>query len=204
MDVGGATRRFDRVVTTAPFDTLRRIVSGGAIEAPLRRVDHPIDYQGVVNVVALLRRSLTPYYWVPVVDSGAPFQGIVETTRVIDLNDTGGLHLVYLLNYVHRSDPLYARDSDDLAREYVAALRELFPDLTAADVVGTRVFRAPFVEPIYTPGYGERKPPIELVPGRVYLATTTQIYPEVTSWNSSTRLAKRVVAEMTRNAAAES
>jgi protoporphyrinogen oxidase len=204
MDVGGATRRFDRVVTTAPFDTLRRIVSGGAIEAPLRRVDHPIDYQGVVNVVALLRRSLTPYYWVPVVDSGAPFQGIVETTRVIDLNDTGGLHLVYLLNYVHRSDPLYARDSDDLAREYVAALRELFPDLTAADVVGTRVFRAPFVEPIYTPGYGERKPPIELVPGRVYLATTTQIYPEVTSWNSSTRLAKRVVSEMTRNAAAES
>ncbi|MGH7550534.1 MAG: FAD-dependent oxidoreductase [Gemmatimonadota bacterium] len=202
IDVDGGTRLFDRVVSTVPFATLRRITAGGTVGAALSEVDHPIDYQGVINVVVLLRRSLSPYYWVPVVDSGVPFQGIVETTRVIDLEDTGGMHLVYLLNYVHRTDPLYGRDSEELAAEYVGALRELFPDLTSDDVLGTRVFRAPFVEPIYTPGYGERKPPIELVPGRVFLATTTQIYPEVTSWNSSTRLSKRVVNEMRRSAEA--
>jgi hypothetical protein len=54
------------------------------------------------------------------------------------------------------------------------------------------VFRAPFVEPLYSLGYEKRKPPHELVPGRVFLANTAQIYPDVTSWNSSVGVAKRV------------
>ena len=39
-------------------------------------------------------------------------------------------------------------------------------------------------------------PPIALVPGRVYLATTAQVYPEVTSWNGSAGLALRVADQM--------
>ena len=132
--------------------------------------------------------------------SGWPFQGIVETTRAVDLDDTGGRHLVYLLNYVHRTHPLFQRDAPDVEREYVDALLGLIPGLTAADVTDAAMFRAPFVEPLYTPGYGKRAPPDELVPGRVYLATTAQIYPNVTSWNSSTGLAKRVVERLVSRA----
>jgi len=58
------------------------------------------------------------------------------------------------------------------------------------------VFRSPFVEPLYSVGYQRRTPPIALVPGRVYLATTAQVYPEVTSWNGSAGLARRVVDQM--------
>ncbi len=83
----------------------------------------------------------------------------------------------------------------------MAALRDLFPDVSREDVTDAFVFKAPFVEPLYTPGYGSRKPPAELIPGRVFLATTTQIYPQVTSWNSSIGLAERVVGDMARAAA---
>ena len=188
--------RFDRVVSTVPLADLSRITSGGALERPLRPYVDQIDYQGVVNVLVLLRRSLSPYYWIPTVDCGVPFHGIVETTRVINREETGGYHLVYLMNYVHRTHPIFSRDTEAMAAEYVAALLSLFPKLKPEDVCGAFVFKAPYVEPLYTPGYLTRKPPEELVEGRVYLATTTQVYPNVTSWNSSTGLAKAVVARM--------
>lgn len=197
------TFEFDRVISTVPLADLSRIAAGGAIEERLRRFVNLIDYQGVVNVLVLLRRSLTPYYWIPLVDSGVPFHGIVETTRVIDIEETGGYHLAYLLNYVHRTHPLFNRDPDALAAEYVDALLGLFPELERQDVCGAFVFKAPYVEPLYTPGYERRKPPEELAPGRVYLATTTQVYPNVTSWNSSTGLAKAVVERMLEGAEGE-
>jgi protoporphyrinogen oxidase len=196
MVTASGTVEFDRIVSTIPLAHLSRIVSGGALEGRLRPFVDAIDYQGVINVLVLLRRSLTPYYWVPAVECGVPFHGIVETTRVIDLEQTGGYHLVYLMNYVHRTHPLFHRDPDALAAEYVDALLGLFPELERQDVCGTFVFKAPYVEPLYTPGYGRRKPPGELVPGRVYLATTAQVYPSVTSWNSSIGLAKSVLERM--------
>ena len=196
LTTASGTVEFNRIVSTVPLAHLSRIAAGGALEERLRPFVDAIDYQGVVNVLVLLRRPLTPYYWIPAVECGVPFHGIVETTRVIDLEQTGGYHLVYLMNYVHRTDSLFHRDPDALAAEYVDALLGLFPELERQDVCGTFVFKAPYVEPLYSPGYGRRKPPEELVPGRVYLATTAQVYPNVTSWNSSIGLAKSVVERM--------
>jgi protoporphyrinogen oxidase len=190
------TIEFDRIVSTIPFAHLSRIAAGGALEKPLGPFVDAIDYQGVLNVLVLLRCSLTPYYWIPTVECGVPFHGIVETTRVINVEETGGYHLAYLLNYVHRTHRIFSRDPDALVTEYVDALLGLFPDLDRQDVCGAFVFKAPYVEPLYTPGYGRRKPPEELMPGRVYLATTAQVYPNVTSWNSSIGLAKSVVGRM--------
>jgi protoporphyrinogen oxidase len=76
----------------------------------------------------------------------------------------------------------------------------LFPDVTGEDILSTHVFRAPYVEPIWTPGYSRRVPPFELVPGRVYLATTAQVYPNVTSWNTSIRLATGVANRIVKSA----
>ena len=58
------------------------------------------------------------------------------------------------------------------------------------------LFRAPFVEPLYTTGFERRKPPFVLLPGRIYLATTTQVYPQVTSWNGAVGLVGRMLDAM--------
>jgi protoporphyrinogen oxidase len=120
---------------------------------------------------------------------------------VLDLEDTGGYHLVYLLNYVHRDEPLFDRDPEQVIDEYVNALVDLFPDLNRDSIRASFLFKAPFVEPLYSPGYGSRKPPAELVPGRVYLATTAQVYPRVTSWNSSAAVAEEAVNQMCQSVA---
>lgn len=188
----GEAQEFDHVVCTLPMVQTRQIAAGGLMAERLRESGSDIDYQGVLNVLVMLRRSAFPYYWTAVMDPDVPFRGIVETTRCLDLAETGGRHLLYLLNYVHRSDPLFARSDDELIREYVDALLRIAPQLDRDDVLDTRVFRAPFVEPLYTLGYGRRKPAHEVLPGRIYLANTAQIYPDVTSWNSSVGIARRV------------
>jgi protoporphyrinogen oxidase len=187
---------FDRLILCTPFATVRELTSGRRIESWLDESGPELDYQGVLNVVVMLRRPLTDHYWVAVVNSDVPFQGIVETTRVIDLKDSGSKHLIYLLNYVHRTHPLFSRDDESLRHEYVEALLSLFPDLKKDDVEGSFVFRTPFVEPIWTTGYADRRPPIELVPDRVFLATTAHVYPKVTSWNSSIEVARQAVDQM--------
>jgi len=198
---GAPLETFDRVVVTAPVAALRPMAAGGRLEGVFARID-PIDMQGVVNAVLVLRRGLTPHYWVATTDAGVPFHGIVESTTLIDRADVGGAHLLYLTRYLHRTDADYALGDDEVLERWLAALTGLFPDLSRADVIDGFVFRAPFVEPLYTVGYAARKPPEEPVAGRVYLAGSAQVYPEVTSWNGSTALAGRVVRRLVDGARA--
>ncbi len=193
---GAPDRVFDRIVFTGPVTVLERLLAHGRLAGRAAEADPGIDMQGVVNAVLMLKRGLTPHYWVAAIDKGVPFQGVVESTTLIDKHATHGTHLVYLMNYLHRTDPGYSRDDTETLDTYVAGLRRLFPDLKDDDVVDRFLFRSPFVEPLYTVGYRRRKPPSCLVPGRFYLATTAQVYPEVTSWNGSTGLAQRVVGQM--------
>ena len=81
----------------------------------------------------------------------------------------------------------------DVLRSYFAGLQGLFGELREEDVLDRFVFRTPFVEPLYTLGYARRKPPHALVPGRVYLSTSSQVYPNVTSWNGASELSRAVV-----------
>ena len=196
LRVAGVELPFEAVVFATPFATVPRLADHETLGSLMRDLPLDLDHQGVVNVLLMLSRPLTPYYWLPVVECGMPFRGIVETTRVLEPEDAGGQHLVYLLNYVHRDTEEFARTDEDLVSSYVEGLLELVPDLKESDIVSRHVFRTPYVEPIWTPGYSRRVPPLELVPRRVYLATTAQVYPNVTSWNSSIGLANEVAQRL--------
>ena len=63
-------------------------------------------------------------------------------------------------------------------------------------LVDVRVFKAPFVEPIYPLGYSDLKPEINDERSPVFLATSAQVYPRITAWNSSVGLAKQAVAQL--------
>jgi protoporphyrinogen oxidase len=189
-------QEFDRVVVTAPIGFLRKAMEGGQLAHVAEKIDSGIDMQGVVNAVFMLRRGFTKHYWVAAIDDEIPFQGIVESTTLLEKADTGGVHLIYLMNYVHRTDPRFHQSDAEILEAYMSGLKRLFPDLQDDDVIDRFVFRAPFVEPLYTTGFQQRKPPTVLLPGKIYLATTTQVYPEVTSWNGAVGFVRKAVDEL--------
>jgi hypothetical protein len=64
------------------------------------------------------------------------------------------------------------------------------------------VFRAPYVEPIWTTGYSQRRPPTSVLPGKLYLACTAQVYPRVNSWNSCCEVVDSMMVQIAEETAA--
>jgi protoporphyrinogen oxidase len=178
----------DWAISTLPLPVLRSVADERLAPA-LPTVS--LAYQGVVNVLFFLRKRLDGHYWAPVLDSGTEFDGVVEMSELSGPHD--GLHLVYAMHYCDRDSELFRTPDEVVAERWTEQLLATYPDrITAEDVAEVRVFRAPFVEPVYPLGYSRAKPADEVPGTRLLLATTAQVYPEVTSWNSSTGLANRV------------
>lgn len=185
VTVGGRPQTFDAMVGTLPYPLLRAVARGALREA-LGPLD--LDYQGVVNSVFLTRVPLTKYYWLPVVESGALCQGVVEMSNLVPPQATGGLHVNYFLNYTHRDSELYARSDDELLARHEQDLQRLFPHAAGA-VAARYLFRTPHVEPIWPLRFRERRPPVRVVANRVYLAGTAQVYPRINAWDSCCEVA---------------
>jgi protoporphyrinogen oxidase len=177
----GTRESWDVVVATSPLVRFQDMTRGLGLEPAI--ADLALDYQGVVSGVFLMRQPLSRYYWMPIVDSGATCQGVIEMSNLVPLERSNGLRVTYLVNYTHRSGALFAKSDAELLRRYRADLLQLFPAV-GHTVVDQFLFRAPFVEPIWRLGYRDLCPPTSVIRGRLYLACTAQVYPRVNSWNS--------------------
>ncbi|GHG12419.1 MULTISPECIES: NAD(P)/FAD-dependent oxidoreductase [Amycolatopsis] len=186
---GGEVLDADHVVSTVPLPLLRRIADDALAT---RLPDTDLPYQGVVTGVFFLRQPVTEHYWTPVLHSGTEFDGVVSMSALA--GTTGGRHLVYVMHYTDRDSQLYLDDDAAIAARWSVQLRGLYPALGDGDIEEVRVFKAPFVEPVYPLGYLAARPPVTVDGTGLLLATTAHVYPDVTSWNSSVRLANDVVA----------
>lgn len=195
----GSRESYDTVVATSPIIQFQRMTERLEIPAGLRELE--LDYQGVVSGVFLLRRPLSPYYWMPIVASGATAQGVIEMSNLVPLERSDGLYVTYLVNYTHRSSDLFARTDEDLLAAYRSDLARLFR-ITDDEIVDAYLFRAPFVEPLWSLGYSERRPRPDVIPGRLYLAGTSQVYPRVNSWNSCCDVVEEMVSRFAEDTSA--
>jgi hypothetical protein len=120
---------------------------------------------------------------------------------VVPLDRGQGLYVTYLINYTHRDSPLYRSSDAQILDGYRKDLAQLFPE-AGRSIVDQFLFRAPFVEPIWTLGYRRVCLPTSVIPGRLYLACTAQVYPNVNSWNSCCEVVERMIPELERELAA--
>ena len=191
IELAGGEKVFaDFCVSTMPLTLLESVVEGTNLESAFSIP--PVRYQGVVNAMFFLKRPLDNYYWTPVVDSNTGFDGIVEMTELIDTSHFGGLHAAYVMKYCDRESDLFLEPEEQIAARWKQELLSLYPDLDLeGDIQDVQVFKAPFVEPAYPLGYGKLKPALENQKHRLFLATSAQVYPRITAWNSSAALARK-------------
>lgn len=193
INAEGRWETFDSAVSTLPLPILRQLCRGRLDSVvPQQKV----PYQGVVNAVAILKKRLQPNYWNAIVQKGFPFQGLVETTHVVPASQTGGRHLVYLLNYCGKDSEMYSTVDGDIKFQALKAMRAFNPKFNQDWVEDIRVFRAPYVEPVWPLGYQNSKPRMRCGDSRLYLATTAQCYPQVNSWNTMVGIANDVASRM--------
>ena len=183
----------DWVICTAPMPLVRELIRNSSFEGKYK--DAELQAQGVVNALFFLKRPLENHYWTPVVNSGTGFDGVVEMSALVDKRQYAGHHLAYVMKYCDRNSTFFKMNDRDIIQQWTKDFLMLYRDLplTKQDIVDVRLFKAPFVEPVYPLGYLEKKPGFQVGDSHLLLANTSQVYPDITSWNASSRLACEVV-----------
>ena len=125
----------------------------------------------------MLDRPLSHIYWLNVADRSMPFVGVIEHTNLIPPEHYGGQHLVYLSNYLERSDRLYGLSHEELLAECVPHLRKVNPDFDPSWVVKSYHQRVNAAQPVIGTHYSKVMPSHRTPLEGVYLANTTQVYP---------------------------
>lgn len=133
----------DQVIFTGPTPLARRVVAPELLPVVRQaEQDYPAaaHYLGVACLVLALPRPLTPYYVTNVGDASIQLTGVIEMTTMVDrVDETAGLHLVYLPRYLDSEDPrLLAPDAELIGPLVDEGVRRIFPhfDLSEARYVG--------------------------------------------------------------------
>ena len=183
----------DWVVSTVPIPTFANFLKDTNLSQSF--TDPKLVYQGVVNALFFLKKPLDNFYWAPVVNSNTEFDGVVEMTELIDKEQYDNHNAVYVMKYCNRDSDLFKEDENLIAERWKKQLISLYPDLnfTEDDIEDIKIFKTPFVEPIYPLGYSKIKPKMKIENANIILATSAQVYPNITSWNASCGLATNAV-----------
>ncbi|MBM4419357.1 MAG: NAD(P)/FAD-dependent oxidoreductase [Chloroflexi bacterium] len=200
VTVNGRIERFDRVVATLPTRLFARLARGLS-EDWLTRHDWG-DWLGAHCAILGLRQPLTDIYWLNVNDPGYPFLALVDHANFAERDDYGGLHPVYLGNYLPMSSPRFQQTDDEVLTEYIPALQRINPAFDRSWIETMHVFRAPYAQPVVTREFPARIPPHTTPLPGVYLANMFQVYPQDRGQNYSVRMANRVAQMVLRSAAA--
>ncbi len=182
----------DWAVSTLPMPLLTSITTGPLAD----QLDLPsIEYMGVINILYLLNRPLSGHYWSAIIDSDTEFSGMIEISTLTGTEHFQGHDAVYVMRYTDRSSPIYQESDEAIEQRWTEQFLRL-NGLDAADIERAFVFRTPFVEPVWPLAYNRIKPKPRIGTTPLFMATTAQAYPRVTSWDAATRTAEDTVAAM--------
>jgi len=148
-------------------------------------------YRAAVVLLLEMRRAYLDVYWMNVADMDVPFLGMVEHTNLVPADRYPGRYL-YVSNYVAPDDPLTRLGPDALLQHYLAALKLMNPSFRPEDVLRYWAFREDAAQPVPRVGNRRRLLPFETPRNGIFVANTTQIYPEDRGTNYSVRLGRDV------------
>lgn len=181
---------FDVVLATTPSPVFTRLVPKLPQDYQARL--DSVRYMSAVLIVMVLDRKLSDVYWLNVADRSIPFVGVIEHTNLIGPEHYGGKHIVYLSNYLTTDNPLYRMDQDELMREYLPHLRKINPDFSPDWIEQVYHHRVDGAQPVIGVNYSDHIPSHRTPFNGVYLANTTQIYPEDRGTNYSVRMGRQL------------
>jgi protoporphyrinogen oxidase len=169
---------FARLVPDLPEDYCRKLQS--------------LEYEAATVVLLEMDRPLSSIYWMNIADRTMPFTAIVEHTNFVTADHYDGNHYVYLSKYLETDHPYFTMDDETLLDEYSPHLRKINPEFDRTWISRFWVFRERSAQPVITVNYSERFPDHRTPLPGLYLANTSQIYPEDRGTNYSVRLGNQI------------
>lgn len=198
LSTDGTVFDFDNVLFTVDCESVLSVLSGTGDHSywdHLRKV----EYLGVVCVMLILSRKLSPYYLINLLDESLPFTGIIEATNIVDPGEVGGRHIVYLPKYYPAGHPINEQSDGRIADLFIGKLKKVFPDLKEADILHRRIFRETKVQPLQEIDYLKRTSGFKTPKDGVFLVNTSMIYNSTLNNNAAITLAEAAAKTIIEN-----
>jgi protoporphyrinogen oxidase len=187
---GESYARFDRIICTAPSFAALKIVS----EFPPQYVAKmkAAKYMAAVLVILKLKQSMSRIYWLNIADRTIPFVATIEQTNFIPPEVYNNKRVMYVSNYLDPSSPYFPMSRDELFNAYLPHLQKINPNFSPDWVEEMWHFKEAAAQPIVPLNYSKTIPEYRTPLRNLYLANTTQIYPEDRGTNYSVRLGQEI------------
>jgi protoporphyrinogen oxidase len=192
--LGQDLRRHEVVIATLQTPIFQRLIPGAPAE--YRQFLSKTEYLGIIAALLVLDRPLTGYWTLNITDERIPFTGVIETTSYIDPQDVGGHHLVYLPKYTAPGSEWQRKSDDEIKAVWLEHLQAMIPTFDPASVRYFLVHRERYVEPLHCLNETDLIPAVRTPVENLFLATTAQIYPQLTNGESVTRFAQEVAGKV--------
>jgi protoporphyrinogen oxidase len=189
------TACFDKALLTVACPEVLRLLDCDTDDGYWRALGE-VDYLGVVCVLLILTRSLSPYYVINLLDRELPFTGIIEATNVVASERLGGRYLVYLPKYISSDDPLHDTSDEAIVSLFIQRLRTVFPDLHSSEVLHAQVFRERYTQPLQVPGGAVGTLGFRTSMRDVYVANTSMLQNSTVNNNAVVGLVRQAVEEI--------
>jgi protoporphyrinogen oxidase len=187
---GESYARFDRIICTAPSFAALKIVNEFPPEYVAKM--NAAKYMAAVLVILKLKKSLSPIYWLNIADRTIPFVATIEQTNFLPPQVYNNKRILYVSNYLAPSSPYFQMSRDELFNAYLPHLQKINPQFSPDWVEEFWHFKEAAAQPIVPLNYSKLIPEYRTPLRNLYLANTTQIYPEDRGTNYSVRLGQEI------------
>jgi protoporphyrinogen oxidase len=187
--------KFDLVLSTVPSFSFPELV-----DLPESYTDklNTVEYMGAVVMILEMKHPLTSVYWMNIADHEVPFLGLIEHTNLMPKEMYGGSNVLYLTNYVERQDEIFLMSSDELLDVYAPYLSRFNSKFERSWITRVHHNKVSAAQPVIGKNYSQHIPEHQTPVANLFLANTTQIYPEDRGTNYSIRMGREVAATMLR------
>ena len=182
--------KYDAVIATTPSHIFNIITEG--LSDDYRKKLATVPYMSAVLLILVLDRPLSNIYWLNVADRDIPFVGVIEHTNLVGTENYNGKHIVYLSNYLTRDSEMYQMNEQRLLDNYLPHITKINPNFDESWILNKYHFKIDGAQPIIGKNYSSSIPTHSTGIANLYLANTTQIYPEDRGTNYSVKMGHQV------------
>ncbi len=182
----GEEHVFDGVVTTVPLPYISRLIPGLPKEVAQKYAR--LDNIGVVCVLLKLSSPLTENFWLNISDSAIELPGLIEFSNLNPLPEK----LVYFPFYLHRANEKFSKSDRYFIDLVVSYCKKINKNFDEGWVLGERVHRYEYAQPVCPPGFLEGLPPVKTIIEGLYVMDTSYYYPEDRSISESVKAGREI------------
>lgn len=186
----------DDYLFTIPTVHLKEL---GGLPSSLATDLEKIEYFGVYCHILSLKKPLSDVYWLNVADPNFSFGGVIEHTNLINCEEYGGEHLVYLSRYFAHSEDIATMDKSDVKALMIKDLKRIYKNLQDEDINQTYLFRSNTAAIVTDREFSNKVPSCQTGLTNLFLSNMAHIYPDERSVNNSIRIASEAIRSMGMN-----